>query len=137
MITGPVSCISTIICITTVADLPVYPYFVVVLSCMAFTYWISMRYHRLSYGICDPMNAYGYGSVDRFSVFVSVVLLPSVTMFWCAACTGLGEEGRRVFLWPVGLCEGVKDCIRKYGVGVVWMTVSSKLCMGVETFDCG
>jgi len=43
------------------------------------------------------MNAYGYGSVDRFSVFVSVVVLPSVTMFWSAAGTGLGEEGRRVF----------------------------------------
>ena len=21
-------------------------------------------------------------------------------------------------LWPLGLCEGVEDCIRKYGLGV-------------------
>jgi len=43
-----------------------------------------MMYHRLSYGICDPMDACGYRSVDRFSVFVSVVVLvPCVNVLFC------------------------------------------------------
>jgi len=55
----------------------------------------------------------------------------------CLLTGGGGGDGAVIgFLWSVGLCEGVEDCIMVYGLRVVKMVVCRKLSMDVESPCC-
>jgi len=39
------------------------------------------------------------------------------------------------FLWPVGIKEGVKDCVGKYSLVVIQVVICSEFCVDVKLFS--
>jgi len=39
------------------------------------------------------------------------------------------------FLWPVGIKEGVKDCVGKYSLVVIQVVICSEFCVDVKFFN--
>ena len=44
-------------------------------------------------------------------------------------------RGRGGVLWVLGLPDGVKDRIRKYGLVFIYVIVCGKFCMDMESFE--